>query len=138
MSEWNIFYIIWRGADILVLSIFYPDKNLEIREFILVKNDPNGPLSNLLNNSHPLSNSNIIIWKKYDSKKINFEGGEYQSSIEKFLWPIDPSSKDNIIKLEVIRNPENNTKIEIVKARLNINPNQLQNDHHKKIYHYWQ
>ena len=119
--------ITWRGADTLVLSIFYPNTymKLQLRGFLLLKNDPNGPLSNLLGGAPPLSNGDIIVWAKHNGKKIEFGGGSDQFPLGTMLWPIDPDNKDdNVIKLGVIRNPENNTKIEVVKTKLNINPDQ--------------
>ncbi len=115
-------YVHWIAANANFISSIYPRnyKNLQLRGIILTKIDPLGPLAHPLNNAKPLALGDIIVSLTLNGVRYVFGGGTNEVPVGLPLWKINPlDNKNNVVELEIIRNPNINSKLERIKVRLN-------------------
>jgi len=118
--------VTWVNAVTTTITALYPNnfQNLQSQGIILTKTDINSPLAHPIDNSRPLTIGDIIISLTHNDVKTVFGSGTNQFAVGFPLWRINPSdNRNNIVTLEVIRNPKTNSRIETIKVRLNINYN---------------
>lgn len=119
----NIRYV---GANTNNILTLHPNnyRNLQIRGFILTQIDPNGPFARPLNGATPVRVGDIIVWVRYNGKTTVIGLGDGQEPLGNVLWRINPSNNsNNIFEIGLIRNPNVNSRIEIVRVRMDINYN---------------
>ncbi len=116
-------YINFIGANANSITNLFPSnyQKLQVRGIILTKIDPMGPLATPLNNAQPLKLGDIIVsLTRSNGVRTIFGPGQDQFPVGEPLWKINPLDNcKNIVDLGIIRNPSVNSKIELIKVRLN-------------------